>query len=389
MTVKILIADDEPDLELLIRQRFRKQIRDKQYEFIFAHDGAEALQKLVQDPDITLLMSDINMPGMDGLTLLAKIKEAHPLIHPVIVSAYGDLTNIRTAMNRGAFDFLTKPIDFQDFEITLTKTLHQTQAVRDAEATREQLAAISRELDIARDMQQSILPRTFPPVPSLGSFDVHAVMHAARNVGGDFYDFFAIDGDRLAVVIGDVSGKGVPAAFVMAITRTLLRAVAARGDAAGACLDEVNRLLCRDSAEGMFVTLFYAIIHARTGAVEYCLAGHNPPYILRPGQAPERMQLTGDTVVGMIEELTFTSHFAQLRPGDGLFLYTDGVTEAMDAEKQQFGDDRLEVFLQRTGQGSTDEMIRGIVDEVKTFVAGAPQSDDLTALALRYRGDAR
>src|SRR5438105_1231229 len=127
VTVKILIADDEPDLELLIRQRFRKEIRDKLYEFVFARDGTEALEKLKQDPEILLVLSDINMPNMDGLTLVGKIKEENPLIQPVIVSAYGDMINIRTAMNRGAFDFLTKPIDFQDFEITLTKTMHQAE----------------------------------------------------------------------------------------------------------------------------------------------------------------------------------------------------------------------------------------------------------------------
>src|SRR5436309_4415448 len=147
MAVKILIADDEPDLELLIRQRFRKQIRDNVYDFVFARDGAEALERLQHDGDIQLVLSDINMPVMDGLTLLARIKDLNPLVLPVIVSAYGDLTNIRAAMNRGAFDFLTKPIDFQDFEATISKTMQQALALQQAAQTRDQLSAIQRELD--------------------------------------------------------------------------------------------------------------------------------------------------------------------------------------------------------------------------------------------------
>lgn len=386
MTVKILIADDEPDLEVLIRQKFRRQIRDKLYEFVFARDGAEALEKLKEDPEIRLVLSDINMPNMDGLTLVGKIKEENPLIQPVIVSAYGDMTNIRIAMNRGAFDFLTKPIDFQDFEITLTKTLHQAELMVQAEHTREQLAAINRELEIARQMQQSILPRVFPPFRNMERIDIHAVMHAARNVGGDFYDFFAIDDDRLGVVIGDVSGKGVPAAFFMAIARTLLKAVAMRGEPPGQVIDEVNLLLCGDTTSELFVTLFYAVVHARTGEVQYCIAGHNPPYVLQSGRPPKQMSITGDTVVGMLEDLEFHTCSTRLQPGDVLFLYTDGITEAMDPARNQFGEERLEAYLARAASGPTAAMIQGVVEEVKEFAAGAAQSDDLTALALRFGG---
>lgn len=386
MAVKILIADDEPDLELLIRQRFRKQIKDGIYEFVFARDGAEALASLQSNPDIQLVLSDINMPVMDGLTLLGRIKDLNPLVLPVIVSAYGDLANIRTAMNRGAFDFLTKPIDFQDFEATVSKTMQQALALQQAAQTRDQLSAIQRELDIANQMQQSILPRVFPPFPGMSSVDIHAVMIAARNVGGDFYDFFVIDEDRVGLVIGDVSGKGVPAAFFMAMSRTLLKAVAARGEKTGDCLTEVNRLLCRDNNAEMFVTLFYAILDARTGQLQFSNGGHNPPYLLRRGRRPEALEITGDTVLGMIESLTFKTCWASLEPGDALFLYTDGVTEAMNAERKMFTDDRLEEYLYGLGDRPTDEVVRGLVDAVRAFAGGAPQSDDITALVARYRG---
>jgi sigma-B regulation protein RsbU (phosphoserine phosphatase) len=236
-------------------------------------------------------------------------------------------------------------------------------------------------------MQQSILPRIFPPFPGMSSVDIQALMIAARNVGGDFYDFFVIDEHRIALVIGDVSGKGVGAAFFMAMSRTLLKAVAARGESPAACLTEVNRLLCRDNNAEMFVTLFYAMLDTRTGELQYSNGGHNPPYVLRRGQAPQSLDLTGDTILGMIENLTFQNRSTVLSPGDALFLYTDGVTEAMNAERMMFTETRLESFLRTVADRTTEQVIQGIVDAVRAFAAGAPQSDDITALIARFRGD--
>src|SRR5262249_29473751 len=152
----------------------------------------------------------------------------------------------------------------------------------------------------------------------------------------DFYDFFVVDDDRIGLVIGDVSGKGVPAAFFMAMSRTLLKAVAARGEAPGECLTEVNRLLCRDNNAELFVTLFYGVLNTRTGEFQYSNGGHNPPYVLRRGRAPRALEATGDTILGMIESLTFCTGSANLEPGDSVFLYTDGVTEAMNGQRKMF-----------------------------------------------------
>src|SRR5215470_7793266 len=142
MAAKILVTDDEADLELLIRQRFRKKILQNEYEFVFAGNGLEALEKLEAHQDIHVVLTDLNMPVMDGLTLLARVAELQRIIKVVIVSAYGDMANIRTAMNRGAFDFLTKPIDFQDFEITISKTLRHVEEAKQAATARHQLAAV-------------------------------------------------------------------------------------------------------------------------------------------------------------------------------------------------------------------------------------------------------
>ncbi|MYE14747.1 MAG: response regulator, partial [Gammaproteobacteria bacterium] len=145
-TRKILVVDDEPDLERLMRQRMRREVRDGRYEFSFAHDGFEALERLHEDREIEMVLSDINMPGMDGLTLLDQIPKVDPNIRAVIVSAYGDMQNIRTAMNRGAFDFVTKPIDFNDLKVTIDKTLSHLQLLREALETRDRLVALQNQL---------------------------------------------------------------------------------------------------------------------------------------------------------------------------------------------------------------------------------------------------
>ena len=158
MTVKILVVDDEPDLEPLMLQRFRRQIRDGEMRFVFARDGKEALSKLEDDPEIELVLSDINMPVMDGLALLAALNEMPRLLKTVMVSAYNDMLNIRIAMNRGAYDFVTKPIDFDDLETTVRKTFRELDTLREARKTRVQLDEIHAELAVAAAIQQSLLP---------------------------------------------------------------------------------------------------------------------------------------------------------------------------------------------------------------------------------------
>ena len=386
MNVKIMVVDDEVDLEPLIRQKFRRQIRDGVYDFVFAHNGLEALSKLIEEPDIRLVMSDINMPEMDGLTLLTKLKELkNPWLKTVIVSAYGDMENIRTAMNRGAFDFLTKPISFDDLEITMNKTLEEISLIWQSMQEHDQLISIQQDLQTAREIQQAILPKVFPPFPERTEFSIYGSMLAAKEVGGDFYDFFMIDNERLGFVIGDVSGKGVPAAIFMAVSRTLIRATGLKGISTRECMSYVNRLLCNESVSCMFVTVFYGILNTRTGEVEYVNAGHNPPYILT-ANGLETVPMTGGAILGCLEECNYESKKVQLHPGDLLYLFTDGVTEAFNSKEELFGEARLEVFLTDRLTKPIEEVVRDTFTEVMQFTTGAPQSDDITLLAIRYNG---
>ena len=262
----------------------------------------------------------------------------------------------------------------------------QVAALERAVHEHHELLTIRRELDIARNIQQSILPRTFPPFLERHDFEIFAEMIPAREVGGDFYDFFLIDAERLGLVIGDVSGKGVPAALFMAVTRTLLKSTALAGLPPAACLQRVNSLLCLENASEMFVTLFYGILHTGTGALAYSNGGHNPPYLLRADGSAEALAGTGDLVLGALENAAYREKTVTLAGGDGIFLYTDGITEAMDAAGTLYSDQRLAALLSQADGAPPQQLIRSVVDSVKQYCGETPQSDDITALALRYRG---
>jgi phosphoserine phosphatase RsbU/P len=386
MPARIMVVDDEPDLELLISQKYRRKIKDNEIDFVFAGDGMDALEKLKKNDGMDIILTDINMPKMDGLTLLTKLNENYPLLKSVIVSAYGDMSNIRTALNRGAFDFVTKPIDFQDLEITINKALKEATTLKQAAKDRDQLVNIQKELDVARTIQENIVPRKFPPFPDRKEFEILAKMITAKEVGGDLYDFFMVDDDHLGFVIGDVSGKGVPAALFMAVSRTLLKATALKGLPPHECFQQVNRLLYLESVPSMFVTMFYGILNTKSGEIQYCNGGHNPPFLVRNNGTIEPLEVKGGLILGAMEDFDFQSNNIKLNKGDSLFLYTDGVTEAMNSKNEEFEEKRLKSSLSTINSAALNDIVENVEKEVYQFAEGAPQADDITMLAIRYLG---
>ena len=379
---RILMVDDEEDLELLVRQRFRRRIRKGEYEFLFAHNGREALEALDNNPDIRLVLSDINMPVMDGLTLLGQLEEAKPEVKAVIISAYGDMDNIRTAMNRGAFDFVTKPVDFNDLQITIEKTLKHIATLEQALKNRDRLVAIRQELDVAKQVQLSGVPAELPVRKAFG---VHAIMNPAKEIGGDFYDFFDLDEHHIGLVIADVSDKGVPAALFTMITRALLKSSSRRHPSPSRCLHEVNEFVCQDNDACMFVTVFYGVLDLRDGTFNFCNGGHNPPRHLTADGAVNALPLTGDFALGVADGHDFGESSITLAPGDALFLYTDGITEACNHELEEDGDARLDAVLGAGVPETSQELSESVVSSVEQFVDGATQFDDITCLSLRLR----
>ena len=377
---KILVVDDEPDVEPLVLQRMRRRIRSGRYSFVFAQNGVEALERLQNDGSIDMVVSDINMPQMDGLTLLQQIPNVDPDIRAVIISAYGDMKNIRTAMNRGAFDFVTKPIDFEDLEVTIERTLGHIAQWREALSSRDKLVALQNELDVARNMQQSILPTAFPKGDD---FEIYGSMEPARSVGGDFFDVIRLDNHRIGIAIADVSGKGVPAALFMMSTRTLLKGAAIGNPEPAEVLKEVNDLLVQDNEAAMFVTVFYAVYDTYTGRFSYANGGHNAPLFIGADGNCSLLPLTQGLALGIVPDLDFQQDSLALKVGDTVVMYTDGVNEAMNREHEEFGNDRLLEIFAGTPPKSATEANDATFAAVNDFVAGAAQSDDITCLILQ------
>jgi sigma-B regulation protein RsbU (phosphoserine phosphatase) len=382
MIKKILVVDDEPDLEVLILQKFRRKIRKNIFKFYFARNGFEALDQLKAHEDIDMILTDINMPQMDGLTLLEELLKTPFLAKAVVVSAYGDMDNIRTAMNRGAFDFLTKPIDFSDLEVTIDKTLSELSVLRKGIQARDALSAIQQEMELAGRLQQSILPSAYPQCPEIS---IYGKMVPAKEVGGDFYDFFFVDDDNLGFIIADVSGKGVTAAMFMGVSRTLLRFTALQGLSVDKVLSHVNNLLCVDNEICMFVTVIYGVLNIKTGELSYANGGHNPPVRMKDGSPIEILPRTKGIALGVMDEVDFEAGQVRLEPGDLLYLCTDGMPDAENEDHEFFGEDRLMEELDKIEENTPEYVVNQTYKIVTDHVAAGPQFDDMTQLAIQYR----
>ena len=245
---------------------------------------------------------------------------------------------------------------------------------------------IEEALKLAHDIQMGLLPKTFPPFPDKPQIDLHASIIPAKGVCGDFYDFFFVDEDHLCFVIADVSGKGIPAALFMAVSRTLIKTRSAKESPPCQTLMQVNNDLYQQNDSGMFVTIFYGMLNIRTGELTYSNGGHNPPYILRQKQGEIEGLEAGGVALGVMEGYEYDLNTTQLRPGDGIFLFTDGVSEAMDKDGNEFSSERLEELLKNLDRLAPQDITKDALEDVDHFVAGADQSDDITVMVVKYWG---
>jgi sigma-B regulation protein RsbU (phosphoserine phosphatase) len=251
-------------------------------------------------------------------------------------------------------------------------------ALTDATRARE---AVESELRVARNIQNALLPRTFPPFPHLKEFDLHAVNAAARHIGGDFFDYFFVEKDVLMIVIADVSGKGVPAAMFMAVARTIIRNLAPACPSPGLLMTRTNALLLEDNTEFMFVTLFVARYNIRTGRLVYANGGHPQPYLLNGGRPTRFGEVTG-TIVGVLPDLTYAEASAELKPGDRLVFYTDGVTEARSPSGEFLYDSGFEIMLATMNGRSAREICLDCIRRVTDYQAD-DIADDITVMVLQ------
>ena len=243
---------------------------------------------------------------------------------------------------------------------------------------------IGAELDVATGIQASMLPCIFPPFPDRPEFDIYATMTPAKEVGGDFYDFFMVDNDHLAVVIADVSGKGIPAALFMMTSKTLIKTLAQTGLAPAQVFTEANTRLSENNDAGMFVTAWMGVLEISTGRFVYVNAGHNPPLIRKAGEDFQFLKSRAAFVLAGMEGIRYRQEEALFSPGDLLYIYTDGVTEATDLEDRLYGDERLRRVLNAQKTQNLAAILRAVKQDVDAFATGAPQFDDITMLALRF-----
>jgi serine phosphatase RsbU (regulator of sigma subunit) len=246
---------------------------------------------------------------------------------------------------------------------------------------------IDAELAFAKAIQHSALPSVFPPYPNRKEFEIFATMHTAKEVGGDFYDFYFVDEDNLAFLIADVSGKGIPAAMFMMTSKTIIKSYAESGMSVEEVFTVANEKLCEGNETGMFVTVWMGILNTKTGKVLFANAGHNPPLVKHADGTYEYLKSRAGFVLAGMEGIRYRKNELQLQPGDAIYLYTDGVTEATDLNTELYGEERLYTVLEKYKDVTPEELCDEVKKDVDAFAGEAPQFDDITMLALKYHGE--
>ena len=258
--------------------------------------------------------------------------------------------------------------------------------LRDLTETTAAKERMQSELAVAARIQQSMVPSRFPAFPERCDFDIHAVMKPAKEVGGDFYHFFLKDEHHLCFAIGDVAGKGVPAALFMSVTSALLRALANEGATPDQILTRINSEILSSNESCMFVTMFYGFLHLRTGELVYANGGHEPPFLISPDMTVSTLSAPGGPIVGAFDEASYRSDRILLRPGTTIFACTDGVTEAFNPKEQLFSEERLRKTLSESKPAGPKELVDRVQKAVESFSQGSQQTDDITMIAVTFSG---
>jgi sigma-B regulation protein RsbU (phosphoserine phosphatase) len=371
------LAVDESGFEWPLAFMHHEQFKKGEYLFR-AGDPAEKLffiaQGSIRLPELDRVMKAGHVLGEVGIFSPNRSRSASALAEEDVDTYTMGREEVSRLMSRDPGLATTL------IEVVLKRMLGQLKTEIEA---RERINA---ELRIARSIQARMLPRVFPPFPGRKDFELYAMMEPANEVGGDFYDFFLIEENKLCIVVGDVSGKGVPAALLMAVSKALLRSEAMQGYSTGEILARVNNVLCADNPECMFLTVFCLILNTRTGEAEYCSAGHNPPLFRSRDGSLSFLDASPGLLVGYEENFRWESKALDLKPGDMVFLYTDGVTEAENSKQEQFSEERFRASLSTLRSNDLAEILSAVRQDIACHTQGHPQSDDITLLALRFNG---
>ncbi len=378
LPLTVLVVDDEAfNVDYLLQE-----LEEYGVNTLSAANGVEALEQVGEhSPDLVLL--DIMMPKMDGFEVLAKMKADGAMrdIPVIIISAHSDMPHILKGIEMGAEDYLPKPFDPLLLRARVNASLEKK---RFRNLEKAYLQGLERELEIGRQIQEGFLPRE---IESPDGWQIATFFRAAREVSGDFYDVFTLSDGRLALLIGDVTDKGVGAALYMALFRTLFRASLSTNGFAGAknSLSEackfINDYICTVHDSESFCTAFVAVLDTSSGKLSYVSAGHDHPLVLRASRALEEIKPTGPAI-GAIEDAEFALSELQLNTGDALFCYTDGLLDIRDAAGVSFGAENLRRQLGELQGKELDTLVKELVGVIDWFATGAVQYDDITILSI-------
>jgi sigma-B regulation protein RsbU (phosphoserine phosphatase) len=378
----VLAVDDTPENLDVVRG-----ILAQDYVVKVAINGPMAL-KIVEKQKPDLILLDVMMPEMDGHEVCRRLK-ANPdsaAIPVIFLTAMDQTMDEALGFSLGAADYIAKPVNPPILQARVSTHLALKESMDELQKAyriiKSQKDRMEEELNIGREIQMSMLPLEFPAFPDRDEFRVHALLEPAREVGGDFYDFFFVNPDEICLVVGDVSGKGVPAALFMAVTKTMIKTRAMDDPSPASIVTRVNDEMSEDNPSSMFITLFIAICNVRTGECRYTNAGHNPPYVLRGTGGLDCLNDRHGPIIGAMEGLAYREGQLRLNAADRLVVFTDGVTEAMDPGENLYSERRLESFLAGSGFPSIEELNGGIITSVEEFASGAEQADDITLLSF-------
>ena len=371
---RILIVDDaKTNIDILVQA-----LRDE-YKLSVAVDGAAALRSVEKSPpDLVLL--DIVMPGIDGYEVCRQLRaqESTRELPIMFLSSLEDVKDKTRGFEVGGNDYLTKPFEVLEVKARVRSLL---KAKAYADAIRE---AMARDLRIAREIQMGILPADLAAATSGTGLDVHAIIEPAHKVGGDLYEVLRASDDRIVVALGDVSGKGIPAALFMAVAVTILRTLARHIADPAEILSRLNDELAKQNPRGMFVTMQCLVFDLEHRRVSCAGAGHHQLAVLSPGRPPRLACPSSGRPAGLMASNPIERETFPLEPGETFVLFSDGVSEAMNATEDFYGDERLLMALSASAETSAAETVATVLADVRAFVAGAKQSDDITVLAARY-----
>jgi len=381
---RILVVDDNDDnrytLTLYLELEGYTNIET-------AQDGEEAIARLKAER-FDLVLLDLQMPKVDGYQVLAWLKGEAPLrdLPVIMISALNEMNSVVRCIELGAVDYLLKPFNPVLLKARLGATLEKKRLRDQVDA---HLARLEEELEAARRLQMAMVPQSFPMPSTDFPVDLYASMEPAREVGGDLYDFFMTEDGTLCFLVGDVSGKGMPAALFMARAKSLIRIAtelmrSRHGAAAGPAeiIARVNRELCQDNSDLMFVTLFFAMFAPHSGVLEYCNAGHNAPYRLN-ATTVETIEGAKGIILGVRADAAYETRRLSLAPGETVYVFTDGVTEANNVTEELFSEARLEAVLRAAAGFSACDIVRAVGEAVRGFVGAALPFDDITMMAVR------